>query len=131
MTKPLIKGDKTQDTPRELYKQIAQHNLQARFEDCKDREKAHQACKSAIEEIINRDYGVVSETFKAMFAAGDGIGCEACIDTQRYAQALCYKIPGSAKVIEEIEHKYRTRTCTHQTQDAPADCISQMIKNNS
>lgn len=110
MTKPLIKGDKTQDTPRELYKQIVKNNTDARKNEGEVRETAHQACKSAIEEIINRNYGVVSDTFKAMFDAGDGIGCEACIDTHRYAQALCYKIPGSVKVIEEIEHKYRTHT---------------------
>lgn len=116
MTKPLIKGEQPRQTPEDLFRLVAQHNLLARTHKDKgrdkEREEEHQACKSVIEEIINRDYGVISDTFKAMFKAGTGVDCQACNDTFKYAIARCYNKPGSGsgKTIEEIEKKYGTHT---------------------
>ena len=107
MTKPLIKGEQLHSTPEELFKSIVQNNLLARVKDGEVKEHAHQACKSAIEEIIKRDYGVISMTFEAMFSEGTGIGCEACIDAFKYAQA---QIDCRSGTLDEIEKKYGTHT---------------------
>ena len=112
MTKPLIKGDQPNQTLQDLLKIIIQNNFLARRKDGDMKETAHQACKSAIQEIINREYGIISMTFEAMFGAGTGIDCEACVDTFRYAHAQSYN---AIDTIKEIEKKYVTRAkdCAH------------------
>ncbi|MCX6774668.1 MAG: hypothetical protein NTY99_01095 [DPANN group archaeon] len=92
-------------TLQELLNIITQNNFLARRKDGAMRETAHQACKSAIEEIIRRDCGVVSNTFEEMFNAGTGIDCKACVDAFRYAHAQIYN---DTNTIEEIEKKYCT-----------------------
>jgi len=68
-----------------------------------DAQKYHNACKNALIEVINGDYGNISRTYKVMFDKGTGIGCQECNDTCSYSKAIReYDI----KTKEEIEKKY-------------------------
>ena len=97
---------------KDLFKQIMKNNLEARTNEGAEQEKAHKACKSAVLEVIVKNYGVMSDTFKAMLDIGTDIGCGACMDTYNYAQAW---VKGKTDVIEQIEKKYGTHAagCGH------------------
>lgn len=96
-----------QKSLRELLFCIKVNNEMAReaheAKNEKDAQKYHNICKNCLVEVIEGPYGNVSKVLKKMYDGGTGIGCDECIDTYRYAQALFEK---NKKGIDKIERKY-------------------------
>jgi hypothetical protein len=90
----------------ELLFHVQSNNKKARklYEKNKeDAQKYHDACKKALLEIINGNYYGISKTCTVMYDKGNGIGCEECVDTGAYTDAVLRR---KKDKINEIEKKY-------------------------
>lgn len=89
-------------TWKELFEMVKHNSLLAKVKRGEEQKKDHEACESAIFEIIQRKYGHVSLTFgEIAMQCRKNIGCEACMDAFEYAQAMLECRDGKIKEIQE------------------------------
>ena len=72
-----------------------------------DAQKYHDACKKTLLKVINGNYYSISKTCKEMYEKGNGIGCEECIDTDIYIDAILKRKKNN---IKDIDKKYGIRS---------------------